>query len=649
MSEEIKELYDFGPFRLDASRRLVSRGDQALPLTSKTFETLLVLVRNHDRVMAKQELMEALWPDSFVEEVNLAQSVSALRKALGETPGENLYIATIPGKGYRFVAQVHEVKSAKRGIDDAIVVERHTHARVVIREEREEESGHLVRENLALPPAGGLLVTWRRAAAMGILLAGLLAAGIYFWKTRAAAVPEEAGHSLAVLPFQSLAGAPDDEHLGLGVADAVITKLSNLRQLPVRPTDVVIRYAGPKVDPMQAAREMGVDSLLSGKIQKAGDRIRVTVQLVRVRDGRPLWAQTFDENFTGIFAVEDSISEKVVQALAINLASQDKQRLERHYTENIDAYRNYLQGRYAEFTFTREGMNKAIEYFGRAIADDPSYALAYAGLADAYTTESDWLLSPREALPKAEAAARKALAFDDNLAEAHGALAHVLLHEWRLAEADREFHRALLLNPNSVATYFAYGEYLASTGHPEQAIALGDKALAIDPLSAEINSFLPWDYYLERDYDRCLSLSEKNMKMFPDFWVPPMTAGMCHYIKGQYPEAIAEFQKSKAMNPEATFAMAGLGLSYAKSGNPVAARKVLEEMQAMANQTYVSPLYIGLVYGALGVRDKEFAWYDKAYDDRAEFLLWLTLDPMFDGERGDPRFQRLVQRVGVAQ
>jgi TolB-like protein/DNA-binding winged helix-turn-helix (wHTH) protein/Flp pilus assembly protein TadD len=649
MSEEIKELYDFGPFRLDASRRLVSRGDQALPLTSKTFETLLVLVRNHDRVMAKQELMEALWPDSFVEEVNLAQSVSALRKALGETPGENLYIATIPGKGYRFVAQVHEVKSAKRGIDDAIVVERHTHARVVIREEREEESGHLVRENLALPPAGGLLVTWRRAAAMGILLAGLLAAGIYFWKTRAAAVPEEAGHSLAVLPFQSLAGAPDDEHLGLGVADAVITKLSNLRQLPVRPTDVVIRYAGPKVDPMQAAREMGVDSLLSGKIQKAGDRIRVTVQLVRVRDGRPLWAQTFDENFTGIFAVEDSISEKVVQALAINLASQDKQRLERHYTENIDAYRNYLQGRYAEFTFTREGMNKAIEYFGRAIADDPSYALAYAGLADAYTTESDWLLSPREALPKAEAAARKALAFDDNLAEAHGALAHVLLHEWRLAEADREFHRALLLNPNSVATYFAYGEYLASTGHPEQAIALGDKALAIDPLSAEINSFLPWDYYLEREYDRCLSLSEKNMKMFPDFWVPPMTAGMCHYIKGQYPEAIAEFQKSKAMNPEATFAMAGLGLSYAKSGNPVAARKVLEEMQAMANQTYVSPLYIGLVYGALGERDKEFAWYDKAYDDRAEFLLWLTLDPMFDGERGDPRFQRLVQRVGVAQ
>ena len=153
---------------------------------------------------------------------------------------------------------------------------------------------------------------------------------------------------------------------------------------------------------------MGVDSLLSGKIQKAGDRIRVTVQLVRVRDGRPLWAQTFDENFTGIFAVEDSISEKVVQALAINLASQDKQRLERHYTENIDAYRNYLQGRYAEFTFTREGMNKAIEYFGRAIADDPSYALAYAGSADAYTTESDWLLSPREALPKARAYRAKA-------------------------------------------------------------------------------------------------------------------------------------------------------------------------------------------------------------------------------------------------
>lgn len=179
----------------------------------------------------------------------------------------------------------------------------------------------------------------------------------------------------------------------------------------------------------------------------------------------------------------------MAQALAVNLAASEKQQLERHYTDNIDAYRNYLEGRYAEFTFTRDGMNKAIAYFDHAIADDPSYALAYAGVADAYTTESDWLLAPKDALPKAEAAARKALAFDNSLAEAHGALAHVLLHEWRLPESESEFHIALALNPGNVSLYYAYGEYLASTGKPEQAIATEHQALAIDPLSPEVNSF----------------------------------------------------------------------------------------------------------------------------------------------------------------
>jgi tetratricopeptide (TPR) repeat protein len=400
---------------------------------------------------------------------------------------------------------------------------------------------------------------------------------------------------------------------------------------------------------MQAAREMGVDSVLTGKIQKSGDRIRVTVQLVRVSDGRSLWAQGFDEGYTGIFAVEDSISEKVVQALAVKLAAQEKLRLERHYTENIDAYRNYLEGRYAEFTFTRDGMNKAIEYFNHAIADDPSYALAYAGLADAYTTEADWLLSPSEALPKADAAARKALAFDDNLAEGHAALAHALLHEWRLAESNKEFHTALLLNPGGVSTYFAYSEYLASVGQPDEAIAVGRKALAIDPLSPEINSFLAWDYYLKRDYDGCLAASMKAMQMFPDFWLPHMTAGMCYYARSQFTAGIQEYKKALAMNPDSTVAQAGVGACLAKSGDRPGALKAIEQLKAMAPQTYVSPAYVGLVYQAMGDTDAEFAWYAKAYDDRAEWLLWLTVDPVYDSQRNDPRFRALVRKVGVAQ
>ena len=642
MAAETKELYEFGPFRLDPARRVVSREGKTLQLTSKSFETLLVLVRNRDRVLLKDELMKSLWPDTFVEEVNLAQNISALRKALGESPGENLYIATIPGKGYRFVGEVQEHSAGGEG---EIILERRTTSQVLIQEQVEDldnallETAEPVR---TLPPAPRF--PWMRMAAAFVAL-GLLAAGAYLLGTRHSA--ENASHSLAVLPFHSLSGIEDDQHLGLGFTDAVITKLSNLHELAVRPTDVSLRYADPKVDPMQAAREMGVDSLLTGNIQKSAERIRLTVQLVRVRDGRPLWAQTFDDNFTSIFAVEDSISEKVAKALAVNLAAEEKKELARHYTENIDAYRNYLEGRYSEFTFTRDGMNHAIEYFSRAIALDPGYALAYAGLADAYTTESDWLLSPREAMPKAEAAARKALAYDDNLAEAHAALAHALLHEWRLAESDREFHRALQLNPSNATTYYEYAEYLASTGNEDQAIAQMNKALTLDPLSPEVNSFLAWDWYLKRDYDRCLILSSKAMQILPDFWVPHLTAGMCHFIKAQYPEAIQEFERARAMNPEATFPMAGVGMSYAMWGKKAEARKVLSEMEALSNKKYVSPIFIGIVYDALGERDAEFQWYAKAYEDRSEYLLWLPLDPVFDGERQDPRFVALVKQVGV--
>ena len=648
----MQELYTFDGFLLDASRRIVSRGDQAVPLTSKAFETLLVLVRNRDRILQKEELMNAVWPDSFVEEVNLAQNISAVRKALGESPGENRFIATIPGKGYRFVCGVRERGTGTSEPVDELVVARRTQAQVVMVEEAGDHAStrNIVRDHKKLEAPRRRFRAWPLAAP-GLIALVVLVGGGYWWQHRISqpSLSNGTGHSLAVLPFQPLAPGTDEEHIGLGVADAVITKLSNIRQLPVRPTDVVIRYNDPRVDPMAAAREMGVDSVLSGKIQKSGDRMRVTVQLVRVRDGRSLWAQTFDENYTSIFAVEDSISEKVVQALAVNLAATEKLQLERHYTGNIDAYQNYLEGRYEEFTFTRDGMNKAIAYFDHAIADDPSYALAYAGLADAYTTESDWLLAPKEALPKAEAAARKALAFDDNLAEAHGALAHALLHEWRLPESELEFHTALALNPGNVSTYFAYGEYLASTGKADQVIADSERVLAIDPLSPEINSFLAWDYYLIRDYDGCLATSQKAMQMFPDFWVPHMTAGMCHSIRGEHPQAIDEYTKALAGNPDSSFSEAGLGMSYAKSGKTAKARETLEKLIAQSQKTYVSPTSIALIYLALGEKDEEFAWLNKGFDDQAEFMLWLPVDPIFDGERADPRFKDLVRRVGAAK
>jgi len=637
MSAEINQLYEFGPFRADGLRRLLFRDGQPVPLTAKAFDTLLVLIRNRDRVLEKDALLKEIWPNSFVEEANLAQHVSALRKALGEIPGEHRYIATIPGRGYRFVADVRPVST----VETELTLERHTTAELVMEEEFEEEDAKV--------PAHRRLPAAKTTVVVGLLLAAVLAAaGWRLSKEQAAHAPDAtAARSIAVLPFQSL-DAQGERALGLGLADAVITKLSNLRELVVRPTSSILKYGAPSADPWAAGRELDVEALLEGKVQKAGDRIRVTVQLLRLKDRKPLWAETFDQSFTGIFAIEDAISEKVAQALAVKLAQGEKQRLDRRYTANLEAYRNYLDGRYAEFRFTPEGLNQAIAYFDRAIAIDPGDALAHAGLADAYTTASDWVLSPREALPKAEAAARRALEFDDGLAEAHSALAHAQMHEWKLAEAGKEFARALALNPNITSTYFAYAEYLSALGKQDEALAEMRTALKIDPLSAEILFLAGFPLYLRQDYEGALVADRAAVKAYPDFWAPHMACGYAYLAERRFPEAAAEFEKARALNPDATINLSGLAAAHARAGNRAEAMKLLAQLKKMSAARHVAPFDIAVVYNALGERDQALDWLEKAYLDQSEMMLFLEIYPPVADLRGAPRFQELVRRVGVS-
>jgi len=636
MALEINQLYEFGPFRADGVRRLLFRDSQTVPLTSKAFDTLLVLILNRDRVLEKDELLKTIWPNSFVEEANLAQNVSALRKALGESPGEHRYIATVPGRGYRFVADVTQVGAA----ETEVTLERRTTAEMVVEEEIEEGARVPARWNLPLPKA---------IVAVGVLLAlGLGAAGWRMWKDKAGQAPNVTStRSIAVLPFHPL-DPQGEQALGLGLADAVITKLSNIRQLVVRPTSSIQQYAGPSADPWAAARALDVEVLLEGKVQTAGERIRVTVQLLRVSDRRPLWAETFDESFTNIFAIEDAISERVAQALAVKLAQGEKERVDRRYTANLDAYRNYLEGRYAEFKFTPDGLNQAIVYFDRAIGIDPSYALAYAGLADAYTTASDWVLSPREALPKAEAAARRALEFDDGLAEAHGALAHAELHEWKLAEAGKEFARALALNPNITSVYFAYSEYLSALGKQDQASAEIRKGLKIDPLSPELLFMLEFPPCLAHDFEGALAADRAAMKAHPDFWPPHVAAGYAWLAERRFPEAVAEFEKARAPAPDATLTLSGLAATQARSGNRPEAVKLLAQLQKMKAERYVAPFDIVVVCVTLGERGQALDWLEKAFEDQSEMMLFLEMYEPVDDLHGEPRFQELVRRVGVS-
>lgn len=613
MPVETKGIYEFGEYRLDTTRRILSRGEEPLPLTSKVFDTLLALVANHERVLSKDELMGLVWPDSFVEEANLAQNVSALRKLLGESPGQNRYIATIPGNGYRFVGIVRELPKPVSKVP-APVPE---------------------------PPGRNR----SRLIFVAVCVFAALAASVYIIGIAGKRPAYSRPRSLAVLPFRSLDKQEGNDHLGLGVTDALITKLTNVRALIVRPTSSVLRYTDVVTDPVKAGRELAVESLLDGKVQKSGDRIRVTVQLIRVDDGQPLWAQAFDDKFTDIFAVEDSISEKVAHALALRFGGEERKELARHYTDNIEAYRDYVQGRYFAFQFTPGGLKQALWEFNRAIELDPGYALAYAGLADAYTTASDWVLPPREALPKAESAARKALVFDDQLAEAHVALAHALLHEWKLQASGEEFHRALSLNPNNTSFYFAYGEYLSDTGREDEAIAELNKALRLDPLSPEIHFMLGWPLFLKRDYDGALAASRKTLDLHPDFYAAHWSAGNAYLMKHEYAQAFAELKTAQAANPDSTGTISTLAVAYAKSGNRSEAEKLLAELMNLRPKQYVSPADIALVYGALGENDEMFRWLNKAYDDWSEALIYMEYDPAFDDARNDTRFQELVRRV----
>ncbi len=628
MPQEISDLYEFGPFRIDAMRRLLFRDDQQVPLTSRAFDTLLVLVRNRQRVLEKDELLKTIWPDTVVEEANLAQNVSTLRKALGEAAGEHRYIATVPGRGYRFVGDVRVPFG--RPLETEMVIERHRTADLAVQEEIETRT--LGRRTVVMA-----------ASALGILL--LAAASWYAWRERAAAA---APRSLAVLPFQALSASAVDPWMGVGLADAVITRLSNVRQIVVRPTTSVLKYEGPAPNLQSVGRELGVDALLDGKVQTSADGVRVTVQLIRVRDGRSLWAATLDEKSGGIFAIEDSVSTRVARALSIQLGQAEQRELERPYTENAEAYRNYLEGRISEFRFTRQGLTQAIEYFNRAIALDPGYAIAWAGLADAYTTASDWVLPPRDALPKAEAAARKALAFDDRLAEAHASLAHSLLHQWRLKSAGEEFHRALTLSPNNTSFYFAYAEYLSALGQDDRAVSELKKALAIDPLSPEIMSFIGWPLNLKGDYAGALATEQKVMSMDADYWVAYMHAAYSCVMLKRYPEAIQYSLKARALNPESTTNLSLLAVALASSGRRAEVPAIFDSMNAMSGQQqYVSPIDFALVYAALGEKDRVFESFGRAYADQSEMLLFLRLyAPLFSlGE--DPRFQALARRVSV--
>jgi DNA-binding winged helix-turn-helix (wHTH) protein/TolB-like protein/Flp pilus assembly protein TadD len=575
VGEEAK-VFRFGTFQLDARERVLLRDGHTVPLTPKALETLLVLLRNHGRVVSKQELLGAVWPDTFIEEGVLAQNILTLRKTL---PNPD-WIETVPKRGYRFCAPVNPADA----------------------------------EEVVVPRVTG------RAWALGALaLAVLAVAGIFTLRFGrqgpvAGAPPIR---SLAVLPFQNISHEPS--YLGLGLADALINRLGTLARIAVRPISAVRKFAEAAPDPLAAGRELGVDAVLDGNIQRDGDRVRVTVQLFRLPDGATLWSGKFDQKSADLFALEDSIAGQVADGLPLNVTASERSRLMKRYTENGEAWQAYLRGRYFWNRRTPEAHQKAIDEFGQAARIDPRYALAYAGLADAYVllgSNPNRLISRADAMGKARAAAFRAIELDSDLPEAHTSLAFILMHyDWKCADAEREFQRALALNPSYATAHQWHAVNLLVTGHPEDAIGELKKAQALDPLSLIIGADLAEMYnYVGRPAD-AEAEARRVLDLDPTFvqarcWLARALAG-----ERRYDEAARVLEGDQA--PDDPYRVVTLGSVYAIAGRRAEARHMLERLIRLAADDYGLAFDVASIYASEGDVDAMLPWLERAYAERS--------------------------------
>jgi serine/threonine protein kinase/Tol biopolymer transport system component/tetratricopeptide (TPR) repeat protein len=462
--------------------------------------------------------------------------------------------------------------------------------------------------------------------------------------------PTTSPRSIAVLPFKVLrTEEKGDEFLGMGLTDAIITKLSNIHRIMVRPTSSVLKYFDGEHSAQAAGYELNVSFVLDGRIQRAGDRVRVTVQLVRVTDGAPFWAAKFDESFTDIFAVEDSVSGQVAEALIPRLTGAEREVLNKRETENASAYQAYLKGRYLWNMFTDDALDKALEQFQEAIRLDPDYALAHVGVADYYNWAAVYhMLPPKECYERSKAAAIQALQLDDTLSEGYASLASATLcYDWDWTRAEELFKRAIELNANNSGAHESYSYLLSAQGRFTEGLREIRRSAEINPLSVMDVTMVSWNLYQARRYDEVIAQSQRVFEIDSNFGVGYVPLSAAYERKGMIEEAIAAAHKAASLLPGSVIPFWVLGHALAVSGQHDEARRVLADMERLSRERYVSSYHMAIIHAGLGEHEEAFACLEKAYEDHDPWMIWLATDPKLDDLRSDPRFIDLMKRVGL--
>jgi DNA-binding winged helix-turn-helix (wHTH) protein/TolB-like protein/Tfp pilus assembly protein PilF len=610
--------YEFGPFRLSPSRWVLERGGETVPLTPRAYDTLLALVESRGRVLTKEELFQIVWKGAVVDENNLSQAISAVRKALGEGANGDRYVSTTPRRGYSFVAPVEEIRDDRRPMPQAAAV--------------------------PLPPAVAAPARapfrWRVPWIALVLLAAALGA-LWMVRGRADRQAEAPVRSLAVLPFRLLGAAGGNEHLGLALADAVITRLGYVRSLSVRPISAVLPFA--EKDPVSAGRALSVDAVLEGRIQESEGRLRVTVQLIAVRQGTPFWSGKFDVPRADLFSLEDSVSGDVAYALAPRLSTHEELRLARHHSARPEAYEAYLRGRYFWSRRSPKDLEAAVREFEAAIAADERFAPAWSGLADARVLRGTDF--PAE-FALARAAAEKALSLDPDLAEAHASLAMArFFGEWDFAGAEREFQRALSLAPGYATAHDWYAYWLVSAGRFDEAVAEIRSAREIDPTSLNMNRDVGHILLYARRFDEAAAQLKSVVRMDPSYPHVRLYLAAALLYASHLEEASTEARALSAAGGDVEELQA---LIEARAGRLEALRRYIPKLLHAADSGTAKPDTVASAYGWLGDKDQAFRWLERDFEAHDFYLVFLKVDPVFDPLRNDPRFGDLLRKIGLS-
>jgi TolB-like protein/Tfp pilus assembly protein PilF len=598
MSRNYQHFYNFGPFRADALRHVLLHKGAALALTPKAFETLLVLLQNSGRALGKDELLKTIWPDTFVEEATLAQNIFTLRKVFSaRVPGGDQYIQTIPKVGYRFVVTVREV----RGQSGSLHVEQFGGPENIVKFEENSDRYKNIK-------------------------------------------------SIAVLPITDELAQPGMEYVGNSITESIVNKLSLLPNLQIKACSTLARYKRREVDPQEAGRELGVDAILIGSILPFGDKTIIKIELVEVANGWQLWGEQYDQKRSEFVKVHQEIAKDISKKLCLRLLCTERTRLDRTGTENAEAHRLYLKGRFFLNKRTEESYHKAIEAFEQAIEIDPEYSLAYTGLADAYVQFDYYgLVLPWETIQKAKAAAVKAIQLDDDLAEAHNSLGAIkLVYDREPAGAELEFQTAIRLNPNYAPAHNGYAHCLMEMGKLEESLAECCLALELEPLDLENNLYLAWHYLSARQYDQAIEQLHRVLEIGPNFSLAHFFLGIAYEQKKEYSKAVAEFQRTGDL--AGTPILSGfLGYTYAMAGRKDDAAKLLANLLQKSKQSYVPPYSLALIYTGLGQRTEALEWLQKACVEQSRWRGWLKLIPELDSLRSDPEFIEFLQCAGFSK